>query len=107
MQGHRRDIVFDDVAEFTRRAFPGLLFDDREAPERISERYSGEPLQESTWTIGTLGLDASSERARSWANHFGNARVVNRYVVHFLSENVEIEVFARSFSLSDERRRDA
>ena len=88
----KRELRFFDVCFFSKTAFPGPNI-----PSAIV--YDGTGMAKM---MGSLIQFEHSDVAVAWATHFGNQRNVKHYVMQFMSENVEIEVFCTGYELSEE-----
>lgn len=86
-----RELRFNMVCAFSRTAFPGIPIFNADYSSNVKAP-----------TMGALIEYPDSEAARAWELHFGGYRHVIHYKIAFLSENILIEIFADSMTLSDE-----
>ena len=88
----KRELRFIDVCSFYKSAFPGPAL-----PNSIS--YDGAGIAP---ILGSLIQFEKSSVADAWRSHFSGNREVKHFVMQFLAENVEIEVFAAGYLISEE-----
>ncbi|MBX9448151.1 hypothetical protein [Dickeya chrysanthemi] len=86
-----RELRFDMVCAFHRTTFPGVSI------LNIDYGKSAEaPL------LGSLVEYPDSEVALAWNSHFGGFRQIKHYKIVFLSENIQMEIFANNVTLGAE-----
>jgi len=88
----KRELRFVGVCSFCKSAFPGPA-----VPSVTAYDGTGLPA-----FLGSLIQFEHSDVADAWSAHFANRPKVKHYIMQFLSENVEIEVFAAGYELSEE-----
>jgi hypothetical protein len=88
----KRELRFFGVCSFRKDSFPGpviptsVSFDDVD----ISEMF------------GSLIEFEHSDVADAWTAHFNNRRRIRHYLIHFLSEQVTVGIFAAGYELGEE-----
>ncbi|WP_156526490.1 hypothetical protein [Cupriavidus gilardii] len=90
---YRRELIFEATCFFCQAAMPG--------PYMLDLDHESKPTPSS---LGALVQYPDSEAALVWRQHFGDAREVNHYRIFFLSENLMLEVLAKSAALNEASR---
>jgi hypothetical protein len=87
----RRKLRFFGVCDFCTSAFPGAAgFTD------VS--------YDTKWAIGSLIEFEKSDVAFAWSAHFSNGISAKHYLMQFVSENVQFQVVATGYALSEESK---
>ena len=89
---HKRELRFFGVSSFRKESFPGPVVPTGVSFDNVD--ISG--------LLGSLIEFERSDVADAWSAHFQGRHHIRHYVMHFLSEQVSIGVFATGYELGDE-----